>query len=146
MIVLQIIPGLIFCLFQQQRHSCNLSYTNRWIQSKNTSAFLVHSEQLLGSIYRGICIKATVMSAKSISVLIVWEEMVVLYVPFALFPLLEETLYWLSKMKGKKALFKLTSHLCICMLTYVCEVCAHICVYKGLSFGGEWEFSLCWLN
>lgn len=93
------------------------------------STFLLHSEQLLGLIYRGICVKTTVMFAKSVSILIVWGETVVLYVPFSLFPPLEETLYWLSKTKGKKGSVWVTSQLCIRMRTYVC-VCVHIYMHR----------------
>lgn len=81
--------------------SCNLTYTKRWIWSSNTKPFLVHSEQL-GSIYEGICVKTVVMFAKPISILLVWEKMVVLCVLFSLFMSLGETLYWFSKIKGEK--------------------------------------------
>lgn len=55
-------------------NSCNLTYTNGWIWSSIMSAFLVHSDQLSGSIHKGICVKTTVMFAKSVDDLFVCEE------------------------------------------------------------------------
>lgn len=38
------------------------------------SAFLVHSEELSVLIYRGICVNALVMFAKSVGDLLVWKR------------------------------------------------------------------------
>lgn len=82
------------------------------------SAFLVHSEQLSGLICRGICVNALVTFAKSVGDLLVWEEIGIVYVLFSLFHPLEATLFWFSKTKGKKVLFRLP-------LSWV-GVCVHI--------------------
>lgn len=52
----------------------------------------MHSDQLSGSIHKGICVKTTVIFAKSVGNLLVCEETGVVYVPFSLFHPLEAAL------------------------------------------------------
>lgn len=87
----------------------------------------MQSEQLLGSVYRGICVRTTVMFAKSVSNLVVWDGSFVCVI--FLVPPFKKTSYWLSKTKQKEKMSCLgyLSAMHICAYIHV-GICAHICI------------------